>query len=269
MKKIGILFALSLLVSACANNTTVRQHQDYASLANDISSVVIVPADVDIELIAFDGDNEELSEDEQAIRQEIESMAQKRLAEEGLTVVDFDFATEMANDEEFAYAVTQCKEAWTAAKNEMYTAGLVSEDKKSDFQTSLGPVANSILEKTGAESILLMHYQGAKKSAGMIAKDAGISILVGVLTAGAVVPIQATEGASIDVALVETAGGRVVWANRKALGAVDSNIATLALAELPDVEWENEIAAQKAQDTLAADQTQVDASAEATEAKAE
>lgn len=244
MKKIGLLTLVCLLATACAQNTTVRQHENYADIAKDISSVVIIPPEVNIELVTFDGDNEELTEDQELIGAAITEHAQQRLAEEGLTVIEFDIQEAAANDEEFAYSVTQCTEAWTAAKNELYTTGLVSEEKKSSFQATLGPVVNAIAEKTGAEAILLMEYNGSKKSAGMIAKDVGTSILVGVLTAGAVVPVQNTEGAMIDVALVETTEGRVIWANRKAFAAVDSNLANMALSEMPEVDWENELLAK-------------------------
>lgn len=259
MKKLGILAVLCLFTVACAQHTSVRQHESYADLARDISTVVIVPPEVEIELIAFDGDNEKLTDDQERISAEITELARQRLTEEGLTVIDFDIALAMAEDEEFAYNVTQCTEAWNSAKAELYTTGLVSEDKKSSFQTTLGPVVNAIAEKTGAESLLLMHYSGAKKSAGMIAKDVGTSILIGVLTAGAVVPVQATEGASIDVALIETTEGKVVWSNRKALQSVDSSLAKMALHELPDVEWENELAAKAESAAVVADAAKAEA----------
>ncbi|MDN3637250.1 hypothetical protein QWY82_00390 [Simiduia curdlanivorans] len=243
MKKIGLISLLCLLISACVSNTSVRQHQDYADIAKEVSTVVIIPPDVDIELVAFDGDNEELTEDQLLIAAEITAQAKGKLKSEGLTVIDFDIAGEMLADEEFAYAVTQCTEAWNAAKQELYVTGFVSEEKKSSFQTSMGPVANAIAEKTGADSMLLMHFQGAKKSAGMIAKDVGTSVLVGVLTMGAVIPVQNTEGATLDIALVETAGGRLIWSNRKALPQVSSALAGHALQELPDVTWKNELAA--------------------------
>ncbi|UTA48601.1 hypothetical protein L1F30_03425 [Simiduia sp. 21SJ11W-1] len=192
MKKLGLLTLLCFLATACAQHTTVRQHQSYADIAKDIHTVVVLPPEVNIELVTFDGDNEELIDDQLMIKEAITAHAHKRLTEEGLSVVEFDIEAAIASDEEFAYNVTQCKEAWEAAKTELYTTGLVSEDKKSTFQSTLGPVVNAIAERTGAEAVLLMEYTGAKKSVGMIAKDVGTSILVSVLTAGAVVPVQNT-----------------------------------------------------------------------------
>ncbi|SMF24583.1 hypothetical protein SAMN02745866_01605 [Alteromonadaceae bacterium Bs31] len=239
IKMISILFAIWL--TAACTNTTVRQHQDYEQIAQNISSVVIIPPEVSIELIKFDGDNEELIDEQKAIAAEITAIAKQRFEEEGLSVIDFDIAAAAAEDEDFAYAVTQCSEAWGAAKSELYAQGMVSDSKKSSFATSLGPVANAIAEKSGAESIFLMHYQGSKKSSGVVAKDVGASILVGILTAGAVVPIQNTQQAFVDLALVESDSGKIVWSNRKFLAAVNGTIVATALNELPDVVWESEL----------------------------
>ncbi|UTA48600.1 hypothetical protein L1F30_03420 [Simiduia sp. 21SJ11W-1] len=52
----------------------------------------------------------------------------------------------------------------------------------------------------------------------------------------------------------------MIWANRKALPAVNSSLAEIALGELPDVDWESEVlakaeAAAKAQAAALADAT--------------
>jgi hypothetical protein len=247
MKMIKISAALILvwLVSACTN-TTVRQHIDHQSLAKDIASVAIIPPDVKINLITFDGDNEELIEEQLAMEKEIISIAKSRFEAEGLEVIEFDIASAVAEDEDFAYAVTQCVEAWNATKEELYSTGVVSESKKSTFNSSLGPVANGIAERTGADAVFLMDYQGAKKSKGMIAKDAGTSILIGVLTAGAVVPVQATQSATVDMALIDANSGKIIWNNRKFIGVVDSGIVQQALTELPDVTWKSELPSDEA-----------------------
>ena len=233
-----------LTLTACAQ-TTVRHHQDFQEVAKTIESVVIVPAAVDIELIVFDGDNEKLTDKEELIRKEILALAKVKLEEENLKVIDFDFDAEAENDEEFAYALTQIVEAWDKSKEDMYKSGLVSEEDKAKFKTSLGSVLNIIAEKTGAESALLVHYNAFEKSQGVITKDIASSVLVGVLTLGAVVPIQATEGSFIDVALVDTAGGKVLWANRKVGASADSSPAQIALSELPDLVWETELVAEE------------------------
>jgi hypothetical protein len=239
--KLLAIVALAMLVGACAM-TTVRQHQDLSDIARDIETVVIVPPDVDIELVVFDGDNEVLKDQQDRIGAAILDIAAQRLTEEHLEVIEFDFETEMRQDEEFAFVVTQCVNAWDAAKEELYQVGMLSEEKKSEFRTTLGPVVNGIAEKTGADSVLLMHYVGMKKSAGVIAKDMATSILIGALTGS--VAVQPTESAHIDVALVDAHGGHVLWSNRKLLTQVSPELARVALQELPDVTWETELYAE-------------------------
>ena len=63
------------------------------------------------------------------------------------------------------------------------------------------------------------------------------------LTLGAVVPIQATEGAFIDVALVDSNSGKVIWANRKGGASADATPAEIVFGELPDLTWKSELTA--------------------------
>ncbi|MFT5277563.1 MAG: hypothetical protein ACI8SK_001503 [Shewanella sp.] len=252
MKIIKSLLLLGTLawLTGCAQ-TTVRHHQDFQEVAKNIESVVIIPADVDIELIVFDGDNEKLVDKEKTIQAEIHALAKVKLEAENLKVIDFDFKKEAENDEEFAYALTQAREAWDISKEDMYKKGVVGEKDKANFQTNLGSVLNIIAEKTGAESVLFMHFSSFEKSKGVIAKDVTSSILIGVLTLGAVIPIQATEGSFIDIALVETTAGKIIWANRKVGASSDSSAAQFALKELPDLVWETEVVAEEQASALA------------------
>lgn len=241
LNKLVVVFTV-LVVTGCAQ-TTVRHHQDFETVAKNVQSVVILPAQVEIEQINFDGDNTPLEEKSALIKSQIESIAELKLENESLEVIEFDFAKAFEEDEEFAYAITQAKEAWEAAKGELYEQGLVSEKEKSNFQASLGSALNIIADKTGADAALLVQYTGFEKSSGMIAKDVASSVLVGVLTLGAVVPIQATEGAFIDVALVDSNSGKVIWANRKGGASADASPAEIVFGELPDLTWKSELAA--------------------------
>jgi hypothetical protein len=239
-----LLISAALWLSGCSQ-TSVRHHQDFQAVAKTIDTVVIVPADVEIELINFNGDNEQLEEKAESIKKQIHVLAANKLTQEHLTVIDFDFKNEAAKDEDFAYALTQVKEAWGKAKEEMYKTGMIDEKKKANFKTNLGSVLNSIADKTGADAVVLMHYSGFEKSSGMITKDIASSVLVGVLTLGAVVPIQATAGAFLDVALVETASGKVIWANRKFGASADASPAEIAFKELPNLVWKSELPTNK------------------------
>ncbi|WP_372869948.1 hypothetical protein [Shewanella sp.] len=243
MKKLSINLFMAVLVvvlTGCSN-TAVRHHKDYQEAAKNVGSVVIFPADAEVELVVFDGDNERLTEKEVIIKNELYKIAKAKLEKENLQVIEFDFQQEAEKDENFAYAITQAKEAWNVAKQDMYKKGVVSEKNKADFQTNLGSILNFVAEKTNADSALLMHFNAFEKSDGVIAKDVTTSILVGLLTAGAVVPVQTTQGSFLDVALVETTSGKILWANRRAGAAADSSVAKGVLKELPDLVWKTEV----------------------------
>ena len=49
----------------------------------------------------------------------------------------------------------------------------------------------------------------------------------------------------IYLGLVETAGGKVLWANRKVGASADSSPAQIALSKLPDLVWETELVAEE------------------------
>ncbi len=235
-----LVISIALLLISCAQ-TSVRHHQDFMHIAKTVDTVVIVPADVEIKLIKFDGDNELLEDKSKSLQLQLHSLAAKKLRTEGLRVIDFDFPKEIAKDPEFAYALTQAREAWVTAKEEMYARGMVPEEEKANFQTNLGSVLNIIADKTDADAALLMQYTGFEKSKGVVAKDVASSVLIGILTMGAVIPVQATQGSFIDIALVDTASGKVIWANRKSGAGANSGNAELAFREFPDLLWESEL----------------------------
>lgn len=241
IKIIKLIALLSVITLTACSQTSVRHHQDFKEVAKNIQSVVILPAQVEVELISFDSDNEILEERSNLIKAQIREIATLKLKSENLEVIDFNFQEEIAKDAEFAYAVTKVKESWETAQKDMYEQGLVSEGDKSKFQTDLGDVLNAIEEKTGADAALLITYSAFQKSDGMIAKDVASSVLVGVLTLGAVIPIQQTQGAFIDVALIDSASGKVVWANRKVGATADASPAEIVFGELPDLQWKSEI----------------------------
>ena len=90
LKKMLVVFTM-LVVTGCAQ-TTVRHHQDFESVARSVQSVVLLPAQVEIEQINFDGDNTPLDEKSTLIRTQIEEIARVKLKNESLDVIDFDFA---------------------------------------------------------------------------------------------------------------------------------------------------------------------------------
>jgi hypothetical protein len=237
-----LLVVSSVIVfTGCANYTSVREHANIHESARDIESVVIVPPSVNVELKVFTGENESMPEKEEQLRSALLSLAASRLAAEGLEVIEFNFQRAIEEDEEFAFAITQAKEALDTAEQDLYTGKAVTVETKAQFEVSLGPVVNAIAERTGAESVLLMDYYGFEKSAGLQTKDIAAGVLLAVLLGSSNASIAAPSGSFVDVALIDTSSGDVLWANRKGGQVLNSQIVEMALAELPDVVWENEV----------------------------
>jgi hypothetical protein len=253
-KRIAMAFTLASLVllTGCATNyTTVREHKDLAESASHIASVVIVPADVSIELIAFTGDNERETTKEGSFAKSLYASAKTSLEGKGLTVVDYDFDKGVAENQNLAFAVTQCKESLNKAAAATLYKKPVSEKDKARFAESVGAAANVIAEATGADAMLLIDYKGFEKTAGMQTKDMAAGILLGVLTG--TVAVAPSQGARVQVALVATGSGDILWTNVQGSGFLTTDsVSKPVFDKFPKVVFNQDGAAKKTVETAAA-----------------
>lgn len=232
------LLVLVLTISGCATHTTVRQHQDFIDTARNINSVVIIPPTIYIEKIVFSGENEQLSEMEASMKESLIAAITQKLREENLEVVEFDFDKAFAENEDFSYSITQSKQALEKAEEELYSKSVKTTDVDT-FSATVGPVVNMIAEHTGAETALIVEYRGFTKSSGMMAKDLTASVFMVLLTG--VAPVQATKGAAINITLVDTRSGDILWSNRKISQQLNTKIVDVVFNDFPDLEWQSEI----------------------------
>lgn len=223
--------ALVLLVSACATTTT-RTHPELDRELLNVDSVVVAPPRVEIQYITLTGEDERMEELEEATRTQLVYRAENALRQRGFEIVEFDFERAIAEDEEFAYTVTQIREGFEKAKEDLSLGKPLPEEEAKKIQISVGEAVNIVASRTGADTILLMRYQGFDKSGGHVAKDVGTSLLVGILTLGAFVPIYATKGAVTEAALIDGATGDVLWADIRG-GTLDPAIADKILETMP------------------------------------
>lgn len=233
MNKLRPLSFLSLLILAagCATTTT-RTHPELDEQLNHIDTVVIAPPRVEITYLTLTGENERLLEQERLIGNELLALAESRLIEEGFEVLPFDFETAMKENDDFAYTVTQVREGFDKAKEDLRLGRMISPDQASKLTVSLGEAVNTVSAWTGADAILLLRYQGFDKSGGHMAKDVATSVLVAVLTAGMMFPMQAAEGAITEAALIDGATGEVLWADVK-YGPLNAKVAGNTMQSLP------------------------------------
>ena len=225
------MLIFALLATGCAV-TTNRLHPNLVEELKQVEKIVIAPPDVSINLIKFKGDNERISEEEERYKQVIVKFAEEKLVQSGFTVVDFDFKNAIDEDSEFAYLVNQVKEDFEVAKKDLKAGLSISENEAKKLQSKVGEAVNQVSNKTGADAILLIRYEGFKKSEGQIAKDIGTSVLVGVLTLGSVVPVQPASGALAEVAMIDGTTGEVLWTDVKQ-GTLSELVARSTLTTLP------------------------------------
>jgi hypothetical protein len=220
-----------LFVTGCATTTT-RTHPALEEELQHINSVVIAPPRVEIEYVTLTGENERLTDREESIRTELVAIAQRELSEHGYEIIDFDFDSAMENDAEFAYTVTQIREGFDKAKEDLQLGKQVSPEQANKLKISVGEAVNVVAAESGADAILLIRYAGFDKSDGYVAKDVGTSLLVGILTAGSVIMTSPASGAVTEVALIDGVTGEVLWADIKG-GYLNAAVADRAMDSLP------------------------------------
>lgn len=230
-RAIGLIFFGVLLLEGCAI-TTVREHPTLEDQLERIDRVVIAPPVVNVNLITFDGDNRRLSEEERRIEDELMGVAERELTEHGFDVIDFDFYQAIENDDEFAFAVEQVMEGYRQARKTLYKSLTVGENDKRKFKASVGEVVNMIADKTGADAVLLMEYDGFKKSQGKIAQEMAASVLFSVLTGQVETPMS--TGSAVEVVLVDAWTGEVLWTNVQGGAHLNAQPADLAMDKFPD-----------------------------------
>lgn len=229
--RIAAVLGFMLVVGGCATTTT-RTHPTLDEQLEHVNSVVIAPPRVEIEYVTLTGENERLTEQEEVIRQQLISIARNALVMHGYEVVEFDFEGAMENDEEFAYTVTQIREGFDKAKEDLQLGKQVSEEEARKLQVCLGEAANVVAAESGADAILLVRYAGFDKSDGYVAKDVGTSVLVAVLSMGSVLMTSPASGAITEVALIDGITGDLLWADVKG-GFLNADPAVAAMNTMP------------------------------------
>ena len=234
-----ILLVSLVLITGCARVTAIRQHQDFDQLAKHSATAVIMPVQMKVELLTFTGENEKLAEDEMRLNLALRQAIRTKLGGTGLDFVTFDFGLEAQRDEDFAFSVTQAHEAFNIARRELYGEGAKEIlENGGTFNTSLGPVLNLVADRTGADIAVFVRYAGFKKSAGMISKDIAAAVLIGALTGQAYMPAEV--GSKVELALVSTNTGDVLWTNGMQANELSAKAVIQALSQFPDPQWKRE-----------------------------
>lgn len=231
MRKMKFLLAVIIIqLAGCGTYTTVREHADFAQAKRKIETIAVLPPDVEMIYIVFNGDNERMRDKESAVSQELNAAVQQLLTERNYACKDVNFETALSENSDMAFDLTQLKTAANTGVDAMYDQGAVTLEEPKYFNKTVGATANPFAEYAHADALLLVNYSGFEKSSGVVAKEMASSVLLGALTGQVVVaPIS---GAGASATLIDGTTGDILWTNTAALpgpvAAKDVLKATLA-----------------------------------------
>ncbi|MBW2714341.1 MAG: hypothetical protein JRC77_11405 [Deltaproteobacteria bacterium] len=228
--QICVTMITGFLATGCAS-TGVLQHEDLNKHLLEIDSVVIAPPVVSIEYVAFDSLNERMRDEEERIRRSLVNVAERALYDHGYDVVEFDFEQALNEDSEFAFRVELLRHEFGFIRRELRENPNKPEGSRDSFRSSVGSIANTLSEKSGADAILLMHYNGFQKSAGLIVKDATVALAVGVLTGITLVSPQ--NGATVELVMIDGTTGSVLWADVRGAAGLNAQATKTSMEDLP------------------------------------
>ena len=201
-----VFFGMLAFTVGCAE--VQKKHPNITQHLQKIDTVVIAPPTVSIQYLTFTGENEALTDIEESIRDQLMVEADKELRRRDYKVVFYDFDTALDLDEEFAYTLTELRENFVQAKPDFVKGKMLTGESKR-FRENLARSANVIADAAGADALLLLTYNGYRKSEGLIAKDIATSVILAAFTGS--VAVTPMEGATLEVALVDGASGDILF----------------------------------------------------------
>jgi hypothetical protein len=211
IRNIAGVVLCGFLLSGCL--TTVRRHPDFEQRMASISTVAVIPPEVQIVEIAFKGDNKRLTDEEEAIEHCLTEAVERQLRILGFTVKKSLLDEEhFEEDSDLRFETTQIKEAFGKALDEMYEKEQMWKSKARKYERSLGPDVNRFADHAEVDALVFSRMLGFSKSGGEQAKDVFMAVAIGVAL-GAYVQPAPSEGLILQVALVDGTTGDILWAN--------------------------------------------------------
>lgn len=227
----GIAILVIFLNVGCAL-TTVREHPDFANAKRKVNTVAVIPPEVEIVRLVFDGDNQRMPQREREVFEQLKTQIPQLLKEHGYEVRDSQLESLHEGDSDIRYELEQLKTAYKQASKELYEKPAVPPEEAYKYKVSVGPVINQFAERAGVDALVIVYCSGFEKSGGLQAKEIVASALLAALTGSYVV--SQNQGASIEAALIDGTSGDILWSNASggqlSVEAVIKNV----IAELPD-----------------------------------
>ncbi len=229
---LGGIAILAIFLNVGCALTTVREHPDFASAKRHVNTVAIIPPEVEIVRLVFDGDNQRLPQREREVFEQLMTQIPQLLKERGYEVRESQLETLHKDEDDIRYELEQLKTAYKQASKELYEKPAVPPEEAYKFKVSVGPVINQFAERAGVDALVVVYCSGFEKSGGLQAKEIVASALLAALTGSYVV--SQNQGASVEAALIDGTSGDILWSNvtggQLSVEAIMKNV----IAELPD-----------------------------------
>lgn len=224
-------FALCLFLTACAAQTTVRQHEDFAARRAAIRTVAVLPPDISAVLLVFKGDNQPLTAEVEKVAHDLPHSLQQQLTSRGLTASVVDLTSE-ESDPDLRLAGSQAQQTFNTVIRDMYSKGVsMKESEALKYKASLGPQVGELADRLGVDALLFAQYAEFHKSEGEVASDVTKSVLIFAATLGSVIAVSPVYGATLQGALVDGSTGEILWADTTGRTEMhESPVAPLAAA---------------------------------------
>ncbi len=230
--RVSLWLVGAALLAACAPTlTTVREHPDLARAERPLQRLLLLPADVEVQRIVFNGDNARLTDKETAMARQLAVTVRPLFERRGYEVQDLDLDLATAESPDLRFSLEQVRTAYNKASGQLYQKAALPKEQQASIRTSLGPIVNGLAEYGHADALVLVRCAAFEKSGGVIAKDIMAATLLAALTG--VAAMSPNEGIMAELALVDGTTGDVLWTNVQTIAqASEPNLETL-LTELP------------------------------------
>lgn len=187
-----------------ACTTTARVYPELEARRSRIARAAVLPPEAKFVLITFKGDNPRMSAEEEGAKAVLPGMIAAKLREHGLAVDE----SGVAANSDLRFQATELQATFDQALGD-----LLATRQGPQVSRSLGPQAARVADPLGVDALALVRIEGYSKSGGEIAKDLAKTFVVGFITAGTLVPVSPTSGATIVSALIDGSTGDVLWTN--------------------------------------------------------
>lgn len=205
--------ALAVVAAAGCSGTAVREHPQLEQQLKNINSVAVLPPKARVESITFVGERERLESREAILEQELVKQARGALAAKGYGVIDYDFSDKAMLNSDLPFAINRVYKGFARAEKLLYEKPTLPQNEKRSIRADVGLSVNTVNQATGADAVFLMNYAGYEKRFGTAAKDMAAGMLLGLLLGGGAAGAATSSGSSLDMALVDSLSGEVLWSN--------------------------------------------------------